>query len=438
MEAVILAGGKGTRLAARTGGLPKSLVPIAGKPLLAHQFELLARHGIRRATLLCGYGAAAIREFAGDGSRWGLEIVCIDEPAPLGTAGAVIASLAQLPSEFLVLYGDTMVNVDLKRLCAAHAASGAQATLLLHPNDHPWDSDLVETDEQGRIVAIHGYPHPEGVVLPNRVNAALYAMKAAALVGLETPTAPLDFAKHVFPLLLQRGVHLHGYRSPEYIKDAGTPERLDRVERDLASGRIAASSLDVSRPAVFLDRDGTINEEIPFLSWPEGFRLIPGAAEAIRILCDAGYRIAVVTNQPVIARGDCTLADVNRIHDRMEIELAREGAFVDGIYLCPHHPDKGFEGERAELKFACDCRKPRPGMVLQAERELNLDLERSWMIGDRTGDIQMANDCGMRSILLRTGTGGSDQRYPAAPDFICDDLLAAARLIAARASDSTC
>lgn len=429
MEAVILAGGKGTRLAARTNGLPKSLVPICGKPLLEFQLELLARHGIRRATLLCGLGAEAIRAFCGSGSRWGLELTCIDEVAPLGTAGAVIAALDRLPGEFLVLYGDTMVNVDLRRFCAAHTASRAHATLLLHPNDHPWDSDLVETDEQGRVIAIHAYPHSEGAVLPNRVNAALYVMKRSSLAGFEVPIAPLDFAKHVFPQMLARGIHLNGYRSPEYIKDAGTPERLDRVERDLQSGKVAASSLDVRQPAVFLDRDGTINEEIPYLARPELFKLIPGAGQAIRNLRDAGYRIVVVTNQPVISRGECTAADVNRVHDQMEIVLSREGAFVDGIYVCPHHPDKGYQGERAELKFECECRKPNVGMVRQAERELNLDLGRSWMIGDRTGDIQTAHNCGVRSILLRTGMAGRDRRYAAAPDFTFDNLLAASRYI---------
>ena len=430
MNAVILAGGKGSRLASRSNGLPKPLVPVNGKALLEYHLELLARYEVEQTTILCGFGAAVIREFCGDGSRWGLRLNCIDEKAPLGTAGAVIAALDQLPDEFLVLYGDTMVNVALRRLYAAHTASGAQATLFLHPNDHPQDSDLVESDEHGRVVAIHAYPHPEGALLPNQVNAALYVLNASALRGFAVPDAPLDFAKHVFPKLLQENVHLHGYRSPEYIKDAGTPQRLDRVEADLRSGAVARGNLDVTSPAIFLDRDGTINEEVSYISRPEQLKLIPGAAEAIRRMRDAGYRIVVITNQPVIARGDCTMAELLRIHDHMEIELSREGAFIDGIYVCPHHPDKGFEGERPELKVACGCRKPHDGLVRQAVRELNLDLNRSWMIGDRTSDVQTAHNCGVRSVLLRTGNGGSDQRCSAAPDHVFDDLLAAARFIA--------
>ena len=432
VDAVILAGGRGTRLAARSKGLPKPLVEIGGKALLEYQLELLARYNVRGATLLCGFGAAAIREFCADGARWGLRLRCIDEPAPLGTAGAVIAAIDELPEEFFVLYGDTMVNVDLARFYAAHAASGAEATLFLHPNDHPWDSDLVETGENGRIVAIHGYPHPEGAALPNQVNAALYILKARALRGRSWPAGPLDFAKDVFPRLLAQGVHLNGYRSPEYVKDAGTPERLGRVEADLRNGTIARSNLSFTRPAVFLDRDGTINEEAGYVTRPEQLKLIAGAAEAIKLLRASGYRVVVITNQPVVARGECTEADVQRVHDRLETLLGGEGAFLDGIYACLHHPDRGFPGERPELKFDCDCRKPKGGLLRRAESELNLDLEGSWLIGDRTADLQTAQNCGVRSVLLRTGAGGRDGRYPARPDYTFDDLLEAARFIAAQ------
>lgn len=427
---MILAGGMGSRLAARTNGLPKTLVPVDGKPLLAYQLELVARHGVEQVTLLCGYGAEQIGVFCGDGSRWGLRLGFIKEQQMLGTAGAVIAALNELSEEFFVLYGDTMVNVDLERMSRAHAESGAEATLFLHPNEHPQDSDLVECDEYGRIRAIHGYPHPVGAQLPNLVNAALYVVKRSALSGFAVADAPLDFGKHVFPQMLRDGVHLHGYRSPEYIKDAGTPARLDAVEAEIRSGVVANGSLAVQRPAIFLDRDGTINEEASYITRPEQLKLLPGAAEGVRKMRAAGYRIVVVTNQPVIARGDCTTEQLLRIHDHMEMELSREGAFLDGIYYCPHHPDKGFAGERAELKMECDCRKPGDGMLRRAARELNLDLTQSWLIGDRTGDIQAAHTCGIRSILLRTGMGGSDEHYDAAPDYTFDDLLAAADFVA--------
>ena len=429
LSAVILAGGKGTRLAARTNGLPKPLIPINGKPLLAYQLELLAKHGVTDVTLLCGFGVDAIRQFAGDGARWGLRIRCIGEPQARGTAGAVIAALPQLPATFLVLYGDTMLNVDLRRFHAAHLASHARATLFLHPNDHPHDSDLVETDAASRVTAIHPCPHADLATLPNQVNAALYVINASALRTFHHPTTPLDFAHDIFPQMLAHGDHLHGYRSPEYIKDAGTPERLDRVAADVSSGLVARSSLDIPRPAVFLDRDGTINEEVGHLSHPTQFKLIPGAAEGIRLLRNAGYRIAVITNQPVIARGECTEAGLTRIHNLMEMELSREHAFIDGIFYCPHHPHSGFAGEIPALKIDCDCRKPGPGLIDRAVHQLNIDLTQSWLIGDRTSDIELARLSKIRSILVQTGAAGSDARYPATPDHIAPDLRTAAQLI---------
>ncbi|HEY0795476.1 MAG TPA: HAD-IIIA family hydrolase [Acidisarcina sp.] len=429
LSAVILAGGKGTRLASRTNGLPKPLIPVNGKPLLAYQLELLAKHGVADVTLLCGFGVAAIREFSGDGSRWGLQLRCIEEQQALGTAGAVLAALPDLPATFLVLYGDTMLNVDLRRFHAAHLASRADATLFLHPNDHPEDSDLVETDAAGRVTAIHPCPHAHLAELPNQVNAALYVINAAALRAFHHPTTPLDFGHDIFPRMLARGGHLHGYRSPEYIKDAGTPERLDRVAADVASGLVARSSLDTARPAVFLDRDGTINEEVGHLSHPDQFKLIPGAAQAIRLLRHAGFRIAVITNQPVIARGECSEAGLARIHNFMEMELTREHAFLDGIFYCPHHPHSGFAGEVPALKIDCDCRKPKAGLLHRAVQALNIDLGRSWLIGDRTSDIELARQSKIRSVLVQTGAAGQDAAYPAAPGYQATNLLSAAQLI---------
>ncbi len=430
MFAVIIAGGKGTRLAARTGGLPKPLVPVLGKPLLAYQLELLAEFGIRDVAVLCGFGAEAISAYCGDGSQWGLRLQCITEDRPYGTAGAVLRVLPRLPETFLVLYGDTMVNVDLRRFLSAHQSSQAAGTLFLHPNDHPHDSDLVETDDCGNILAFHPYPHPHDACLPNQVNAALYVLEAKPLIPFEISDTPLDFGKHVFPALLAQGVLLYGYSSPEYIKDAGTPERLDRVTADLERGIVQRSRLDHPRPAVFLDRDGTLNEEVSYIRRPEDLHLIPGAALAVRLLRQAEFRIVVVTNQPVIARGECTFAELARIHNRLQMELSREGAYVDAIYTCPHHPHGGYPGEVAALKFDCDCRKPRTGLIERAARELNLDLAQSWFIGDTTSDLQTAANAGLRSILVETGHAGRDGKYDVQPDHRFPDLLAAARFLA--------
>jgi D,D-heptose 1,7-bisphosphate phosphatase len=385
MQLVIIAGGKGTRLKEILGNLPKPMAEVAGKPLLEHQVLLARKYGIRDILILTGYGAEHIERYFGDGAAWNVRIHYQRELQPLGTAGALLDAFDKLDDTFVVMYGDTMVNVDLERLIAAHSPA-ASATLLVHPNDHPQDSDLVEMNDRNEILAFHSYPHPAGANLQNLVNAALYVFSKQAL---RVSTSPADIAKHLFPALLAAGKVLYGYRSREYIKDAGTPERLERVRGDYQSG-----------PAVFLDRDGTLNQERGWLSAPENLELMPGAAEAVRAINRSGRLAVVITNQPVVARGECSEAGLRQIHNRLEWLLGESHAYLDAIYFCPHHPDAGFPGERADLKIPCECRKPATGLLETATRDLNIDVGRSWMIGDREGDMQAAKSFGIRSVLV--------------------------------------
>jgi histidinol-phosphate phosphatase family protein len=332
----------------------------------------------------------------------------------------------------VVLYGDTMVNVDLTRLAQAHARGGADATLLLHPNNHPHDSDLVEVDPHGLVTAFHNRPHLAGRWFQNLVNAGLYIVCKSALRPWAAQPAKMDFGRDLFPAMLQRGARLLGYNSPEYIKDVGTPERYNKICAELERGVVAASSLTVPQRAVFLDRDGTLVADKDCLRSAAGLELLPGVPEAIRELNHHGWRTVVVTNQPVIAKGWCDEAELRNIHNKLETLLGSEHAYLDRIYHCPHHPEGGFPGERPELKIQCVCRKPGLGMIHQAAADLNLDLAQSWLIGDTTTDIQTAKNAGLRSVLLQTGAGGGDGKFPATPDFRTAGLREAVRLILAR------
>ncbi len=429
-QAVILAGGKGTRLKERLNGLPKPLIDICGTPLLERQVLLAKRYGIDDVLILVSHEAGKIRDFCATRDNWGIAVRCIDDGIPRGTAGAVLSVLDQLADDVLVIYGDTMLEVDFGRFGSFHDQDRtAAATILVHPNDHPHDSDLVEAADDGLVAAFHPYPHDPAGVYPNSVSAALYMLRPKALRPWRDASAPLDFGKDIFPAMLRAGLRIRAYSSPEYIKDAGTPARLDRVCNDLASGKIARASFGRPQQAVFLDRDGTINIDHGHIARRDRFELIDGAAAGIALLNKSEYRALVITNQPVLARGECGWDELRMIHNKMETELGRAGAFVDAIYVCPHHPDTGFPGEVAALKRACDCRKPGIALIEQASRAFNVDLATSWMVGDTTSDALAAKRAGVRSIILETGAGGLDARYPVVPDYTAPDLKRAAEFI---------
>jgi D,D-heptose 1,7-bisphosphate phosphatase len=427
VQLVIIAGGQGTRLKERIADLPKPMVEIGGKPLLEHQILLARRYGIEDILMLTGFGAECIESYFGDGAKWSVRIAYHREAQPLGTAGAVLNALRKLDRIFMVMYGDTMLNVDLRRMIGAHPED-ALASLFLHPNDHPQDSDLVEVDDANRILALHPYPHPRDSYFRNLVNAALYVVNRNALPD-HAPTGSFDFAKHLFPGLIASGARLHGYISREYIKDAGTPKRLDRVRQDYASGRIQTGSLETPRSAVFLDRDGTLNHERGWLNAAHEMELLPGAAEAVRTINESGRLAVLITNQPVIARGECTEAQLKLIHNRLEWQLGENHAYLDGIYFCPHHPEAGFPGERTDLKIACNCRKPEIGLFQQATQDLNIAVSGSWMIGDRASDVHAAAKFGIRSALVRTGPLSGSAVQSCQPDAVFDTVLQAANFI---------
>jgi histidinol-phosphate phosphatase family protein len=405
-------------------------VPIGGIPLLEHQIRLAQHYGYTSIWLLVCYGADQIKKTLGDGKPFGVTLNYFEEKIPLGTAGAVLQLWNQLADEFLVMYGDTMINIDLQRFENYHHQHQADATLLVHPNDHPFDSDLIETNTNDRIIAFHNRPHLPGIFRQNLVNAALYLIKKKTLEPWKKNEKSLDFGKDLFPELLKKGNSLQAYRSPEYIKDIGTPERYDKVCREYETGVIEKASLSHPQSAVFLDRDGTLIEDrVQGITHCNQVILLPHIAEALQKFNHHGIRTIVITNQPVIAKGFCTETDMQMIHNKLETLLGQNHAFLDRIYYCPHHPEKGFAGERPELKISCQCRKPNIRMLEQAIQQFHIDPQQSFFIGDTTTDVQTAKNAHIKSILIKTGQAGQDKKYSASPDFTFNSLLEASEFI---------
>ncbi|MCB9084590.1 MAG: HAD-IIIA family hydrolase [Bdellovibrionaceae bacterium] len=425
MKAVILAGGKGTRLGDLAKDIPKSLVPIAGKPLLDYQLEWLAREGVKEVLLLTGYLSEKIEAHCGDGSKWGLKCEYLVEDTPLGTAGALKDAESKLPGEFLVVYGDVLVDIDLKNLMEFHQSKkDSVATLMVHPNDHPHDSDLIEFDGNHKITQFHGKPHDPNRWYHNQVNAAVYVLSPKIFSHLEKGKFA-DLGRDVFPGLVKQE-NFYAYPSAEYLKDMGNPERLDAVERDVRSGKVSRLNRKNPRPAVFLDRDGVICPHQDYLHDAKDFRLFPEVPEALKKLNKSDYLTVLVTNQPVVARGLTDEAGVREIHKKMESLLGQEGAKLDAIYFCPHHPDGGFEGERSEYKVNCECRKPGPGMIHQAAEFFNLDLTKSYIVGDTWRDIGAGRSAKLKACLgVKQAQGRVGEYRDQTPDQMFDSLAGA-------------
>ncbi|MBQ8189973.1 MAG: D-glycero-beta-D-manno-heptose 1,7-bisphosphate 7-phosphatase [Lachnospiraceae bacterium] len=404
MKVVIMAGGKGTRIAEVNSQVPKPMIPIDGKPILEYQIDTLRRQGYTDIILIIGHLGHVIQDYFGDGSGKGVSIQYIVEEQPLGTAGALYFLKEAITDDFLLLNGDIIFDVDIKRFLEHHRRKRTLATILTHPNSHPYDSGIIVADEEGMVT---NWMHKEDERLwyQNRVNAGIH-MLSPNIFKLFTELKKLDLDRDILkPLIADRQLAI--YDSPEYIKDMGTPDRYYSVIKDLQEGKVEAKNLSNRQKAIFLDRDGTINKYVGFLRQIDDFELIDGVSEAVRMINESGYLAIVVTNQPVIARGEVSLKELQTIHNKMETLLGQEGAYVDDIFYCPHHPHKGYEGERPEYKIDCDCRKPKPGMLLQAAEKYNIDLAHSWMIGDGDNDVEAGMNAGCHAAKLGNVTDDS-------------------------------
>ncbi|MDO4188033.1 MAG: D-glycero-beta-D-manno-heptose 1,7-bisphosphate 7-phosphatase [Lachnospiraceae bacterium] len=429
MKAVIMAGGKGTRISSVASDIPKPMIKIENKPVLEHEIECLRDQGFTDLIITVSHLGHIIMDYFGDGSKispatgkaFGVNIEYFVEEVPLGNAGALFQLKDKLSDDFLLLNADSVFDIDFNRLVEYHREKGGLVTLFTHPNNHPYDSGLIFADNNNAVTAWLAKEDERPEFYRNRVNAGLHVLNKHVLdVDINTPKIDLD--RQILKPLSGTG-KMFAYDSPEYVKDMGTPERYEAVCRDYADGRVKAKNFTNKQKAIFLDRDGVINEYVGFLRNIDDFKLIEGVEEAIKKINASGYLAIVITNQPVIARGEVTLEELSSIHNKMETLLGMKGAFLDGIYFCPHHPDKGFDGEVAELKIDCDCRKPKTGLVENACKEFNIDIEKSWFIGDATIDIQTGINAKCKTCLVKTGVAGEDRKYNVKADLEADTLF---------------
>ena len=420
MKVVIMAGGRGTRIASIASDIPKPMIPIDGVPVLEREIISLKEQGFMDIILTVSHMADYIMHYFGNGRKFGVHIDYFVEKTPLGNAGALFKLKDQLTEDFLLLNADSVFDVDFNRFVDYHRAKGGLVTLFTHPNSHPYDSGLIIANKDGVVEKWLAKEDERTQWYKNRVNAGLHVISPKVL-ETEITTPKIDLDRQLLKPLAGTG-KMFCYDSPEYVKDMGTPDRYESVCRDFAAGRVQAKNLKNKQKAVFLDRDGTINKYVGFLRNIDDFELLPGVAEAIKKINASGYLAIVVTNQPVIARGEVSFEELEQIHNKMETLLGAEGAYLDTIYFCPHHPHSGYEGEVPELKFDCDCRKPKPGMLVRAAEDFNIELSVSWMIGDGENDIKAGIAAGCHTALIGNENYGQDVTVKSLPEFVKEML----------------
>ncbi|MFA5844078.1 MAG: D-glycero-beta-D-manno-heptose 1,7-bisphosphate 7-phosphatase [Coriobacteriia bacterium] len=384
-DALILAGGLGTRLGELTRETPKPMLPAGGVPFLEHVVWNLRRHGIDRVRFSVGYRAEAVRAHFGDGSAFGVEATYTVEDEPLGTGGGFRLAAADMDAdEMLVINGDTLFDLNYLDLALAWRDSGADAALALREVDDVARYGRVRLD--GARVA--GFDEKDAAGGPGLVNGGVYALRRS--LAAELPDGRSSLERDLFPRLASEGrLAGRGYRG--WFIDIGLPETLAEADAAMRAWR--------RRPAVFLDRDGVINEDSAYVHTPEEWRWTPGAVEAVKWLNDAGYLVIVVTNQAGIGRGYYTEAEFAAFTRWIGERLRERGAHADATYHCPHHPTAGVGDYLRE----CECRKPAPGMLLRAIAEWDVDAAGSLLVGDKPKDLDAATAAGVRSVLYSGG-----------------------------------
>lgn len=366
---MILAGGRGTRLRPITDTIPKAMVPFHGKPFMGHQVDMLREQGFDRVLMLLGYLPDVIIDHFGDGRDYGVDVAYeITAPDDL-TAHRVREAQYLLDDTFLLLYCDNYWPMQMDRMWAQYQSAGLPAQITVYANDDGYTRDSVIV-EDGRCIVFdreRTTPDLQGVEIS-------YAILDRTTVVDLLPNHQELFEVAVYGPLADRG-RLGAYWSAHRYYSVGGHRRLPLTEAFFAR-----------RPTVILDRDGTLNERparAEYITHPDQLRWLPGALDALREFADHGWRTIVVTNQAGVARGALTPSDLQAVHERLRSDAAAAGGRIDAIYHCPHGWDEG-----------CDCRKPAPGMLIQAQRDHHLDLTRTFFVGDDERDGRAADAAG--------------------------------------------
>lgn len=374
-QAVILAGGMGTRLRPITDTLPKPMIPMNGKPFLEYLVGMLKENGITEVVLLLGYLPQKVQEYFGDGSNFGLKIKYSVGDVSFETGKRLKDAEELIDQNFLLLYCDNYWPLNLKKLVAYHNAHDVQATVTLYTNKDNFSKSNTRLDDQG-YVTLYDKTRQEKSL--SGVEIGFYILNKGIFDMM--PETNFSFEKEILPKLIERR-QLAGYSTDHRYYSVGSLERLPVTEDFLKPKKV-----------VFLDRDGVINRKAPkadyIKTWKE-FEFLSGSLEAMKRLTERGYELYIISNQAGIARQMMTEDDLTSIHQNMIQILETNGVKIKKIYYCPHGWDEG-----------CECRKPKPGMFYQAGRENSINLSKAVFVGDDERDVLAGEAAGIKTFLV--------------------------------------
>ena len=396
MEIVILIGGKGTRIKKISKKIPKPFLKIGNGSVIDYQLRSLSK--INKKIFLL-----SSKKYSKFHSRLkkrynNIKFKVFEEDAPLGTGGCLRTLIKYKSKNYLIIFGDLFFNINFKKFCEFHIKNKSDLTLLVHPNDHPVDSDILEINEKNQLIKFHKKPHKKNNI-GNLSLSGILIINKKILVHIK-PNKFQDLSKNILPKLLKKKCKIFAYNTREYVKDIGTPQRIRLVKKQIQTKKFVNRNINKKLPAIFLDRDGVINKEYPNRKYQNPMEINKGAISAVKKINKKGYLSVIVTNQPAVAKGFITLDKLKNDHKKLEYYFGKHGAYFDRIYFCPYHPDKGFKGENKKFKKKCSWRKPDNGMFLQAIKDLNIDTKKSYMIGDQSVDYYAAKKTGIKCLIV--------------------------------------
>ena len=421
LETFIVAGGEGKRFK-----------PVSNKPKI---FAKIGRIKLIDLILknLKLFNLAPITFFAGKKKNFfqkcvnrkykNTKINIISETKLLGTSGCFsLISQKNLKRDLLILFGDLLFDINFKKFYNFHLKNNSDITILSHPSDHLFDSDILEVDTNNRVQNIYFKPHTKKILVNNLTMAGIFIINKKLLKEIPK-NKKQDFSKNFLRNSLKKNYRIFSYKTREYCKDLGTFKRFKKVKKDFKLKKNKYFKLENKVKAIFLDRDGVINVDQGPLKYSNPLNFLPNTKNALNRLRKLNYLIILITNQPSVAKGFMTIEKLENSFKSLETNLSKINFYFDSVYYCPHYPISGYKNENKHYKISCTCRKPKPGMIIKASKDFNIDLKNSFLIGDSLTDYQTAKAAKVKPIILnKLSDKFIDYKYK-------NDLNAAAKYI---------